>query len=92
MLNKNKPTPTKNHIINITTTNQNIILIKLKAFIEKYFNSVFKKILMIVKRCPVCKSAKINLYAGALTGQYHCEKCGYLGVLVIEEDIKETSK
>ena len=60
--------------------------------IEKYFNSVFKKIRMIIKSCPKCRSTKVNLYAGALTGQYHCEKCGYLGVLIIEEDINETSK
>ncbi len=37
-------------------------------------------------KCPQCKSERINWYAGALTGSYHCEKCGYIGPIVIEED------
>lgn len=42
---------------------------------------------MIIKKCPKCLSPKINLFAGAITGQYHCGKCSYVGTLIIEEEI-----
>jgi len=38
------------------------------------------------KKCPICGSSKIDFYAGALTGSYHCKKCGYVGPIVVEED------
>ena len=43
---------------------------------------------MIIKKCPKCLSSKIDLFAGAITGQYNCQKCDYLGSLVIEEEIE----
>ena len=52
------------------------------------------KILMISSNmklniCPNCRSTEINYYAGALTGQYHCEKCGYMGAIILEKDVDE---
>lgn len=44
---------------------------------------------MKILKCPRCRSAKIEYFAAALTGQYHCRKCGYIGTLVIEEDVSE---
>ncbi len=38
------------------------------------------------KRCPKCGSSEIDFYAGALTGVYHCKRCGYVGAIIIEED------
>jgi predicted RNA-binding Zn-ribbon protein involved in translation (DUF1610 family) len=38
------------------------------------------------KSCPKCGSEKIDFYAGALTGAYHCKKCGYTGPIIVEED------
>ena len=43
---------------------------------------------MVIK-CPKCKSASITPYMGAQFGKYECKKCGYLGVIVIEEDLKK---
>ena len=37
-------------------------------------------------KCPKCGSEKITLDLGGQTGKYRCPKCGYVGVLVIEED------
>lgn len=42
---------------------------------------------MKVYRCPRCRSEGISLEAGFLTGQYHCRKCGYIGPIVLEEDV-----
>lgn len=39
-----------------------------------------------MKICPKCKSKDITLYMGGYFGKYKCKECGYLGVLVIEED------
>lgn len=47
---------------------------------------------MKILRCPKCKSDKINFYSASITGAYFCEKCGYLGPLVIEEDVEENTK
>lgn len=44
---------------------------------------------MKINICPVCKSTKINYYAGALTGQYHCDECGYIGAIILEEEIED---
>jgi predicted RNA-binding Zn-ribbon protein involved in translation (DUF1610 family) len=41
------------------------------------------------KKCPMCGSANIVLDMGGQSGKYRCNKCGYVGVLVIEEDEKE---
>jgi predicted RNA-binding Zn-ribbon protein involved in translation (DUF1610 family) len=38
------------------------------------------------KKCPICMSEEIDFYAGALTGSYHCKKCGYVGPIIVEED------
>ena len=45
--------------------------------------------MVIVKKCPKCASSKINLFAGAITGQYHCKECGYVGVIILEENLKK---
>ncbi len=37
------------------------------------------------KLCPNCKKPRIELYAGWITGSYHCKACGYIGPVVIEE-------
>jgi len=48
---------------------------------------------MKIKKCPRCKSTRIVLEAGFITGNYHCRKCGYIGPIVLEEDIQiEKSK
>lgn len=44
---------------------------------------------MKIKKCPRCKSDKIDLYAGAITGSYYCKKCGYIGSIVLEEEISK---
>lgn len=45
-------------------------------------------VLMKVQRCPKCKSREIDLHAGALTGAYHCQSCGLITPMVLEEDIE----
>lgn len=45
---------------------------------------------MKTRLCPKCKSENITLFAGGHTGQYQCKKCGYIGPLIIEKDIKPT--
>ena len=45
-----------------------------------------------VLKCPKCGSTKIEPHAASLTGAYYCRKCGYIGVLIIEEDIPEPNK
>ncbi|MBW2963205.1 TFIIB-type zinc ribbon-containing protein [Candidatus Woesearchaeota archaeon] len=37
-------------------------------------------------QCPKCGSENIKLDTGGQTGKYRCAKCGYIGVLIIEED------
>jgi hypothetical protein len=44
---------------------------------------------MKIKICPACQSDRIDYYAGALTGQYHCEKCSYMGAIILEKDFEE---
>lgn len=41
---------------------------------------------MPVRRCPVCKSKNVILDTGGQTGKWRCKKCGYIGVLIVEED------
>jgi late competence protein required for DNA uptake (superfamily II DNA/RNA helicase) len=44
---------------------------------------------MKILRCPKCKSDRIEPHAALLTGAYYCRKCGYIGALVIEEEVDE---
>ncbi len=45
---------------------------------------------MKVKMCPYCLSTKISYEAGMMTGQkYRCNKCGYVGSLILEKDMTE---
>jgi len=45
-----------------------------------------------IKRCPKCGSTDIVSEAGMVTGyKYHCRKCDYIGVLILEEDIEKDS-
>lgn len=49
--------------------------------------------MITIKKCPKCFSTEIDYFAGGLTGQYHCKKCGYVGPIIIEEeDIKDKIK
>lgn len=41
---------------------------------------------MPIKKCPVCKSTDITLDTGGQTGKWRCKRCGYIGVLIVEED------
>ena len=42
--------------------------------------------------CPRCHSPDIVSYAGGITGTYKCNKCGYMGSLVIEKDFIKSGK
>ena len=42
---------------------------------------------MIVKSCPACRSRDITLDTGGQTGKWRCKRCGYIGPLVVEEDM-----
>jgi len=43
---------------------------------------------MKIRRCPQCRSSDIMLDStGGQSGKFECKKCGYLGVLILEEDI-----
>ena len=44
---------------------------------------------MKIKLCPKCKSKKIELFAGLVTGSYHCKKCWYIGPMIIEKEISK---
>ncbi|OIN86127.1 MAG: hypothetical protein COY38_00555 [Candidatus Aenigmarchaeota archaeon CG_4_10_14_0_8_um_filter_37_24] len=39
------------------------------------------------KKCPACKSTNVFLDTGGITGKWRCNDCGYVGVLVITEDV-----
>jgi transposase-like protein len=40
-----------------------------------------------VLRCPQCGSDDITYELGLITGyKYHCKKCQYVGVLVVEDE------
>jgi len=46
-----------------------------------------------IKRCPKCGSTDIVSVAGMMTGyKYHCRKCDYVGVLILEEDLENNSE
>ena len=40
-----------------------------------------------VEKCPNCKSSNITPYVGGQFGTYDCKKCGYVGAILIEEEI-----
>jgi len=40
-----------------------------------------------IKKCPKCKSKNIWLDTGGITGKYKCKDCGYVGSLIISEDV-----
>ena len=45
---------------------------------------------MRVLRRPDCGSTDIDYEAGLVTGsKYRCQKCAYMGTLVIEEEIPD---
>lgn len=46
-----------------------------------------KKLLKILY-CPKCKTNNIQPHAASMVGTYYCKKCGYIGALVIEKEIK----
>jgi len=41
-----------------------------------------------IKLCPVCKSSKIDLFAGGYSGTFYCKNCKYQGPIIIEKDVK----
>lgn len=47
---------------------------------------------MGIKFCPRCKSRDIIMIAGGGIGMYECKKCGYMGSLIPEIEIKKKSK
>jgi len=46
----------------------------------------------MAKMCPKCRSKEIDLYMGGNFGQYQCNKCGYIGALVLEEETEKKPK
>ncbi len=45
---------------------------------------------MKLKTCPSCGSANIKLYMGGQLGiQYKCETCGYIGPIIVEQDVEK---
>ena len=42
--------------------------------------------------CPRCGSPDIQAYAGGITGTYICRKCGYMGALVLEQDLVKSKE
>ncbi|HTY47174.1 MAG TPA: hypothetical protein VEH08_07000 [Methanomassiliicoccales archaeon] len=41
--------------------------------------------------CPQCGSTSIFYEAGGITGQiYHCQKCDYIGSVILEQEVDET--
>ena len=46
-----------------------------------------------IKICPSCKKAGIGMFIGLETGNYKCDKCGYIGPVVVEiERIEKKGK
>ncbi len=40
-----------------------------------------------VRHCPQCGSTDLTIVGGMIMGQvYHCQKCDYVGSLVLETD------
>lgn len=42
--------------------------------------------------CPVCGGSDLYHEAGGMIGKYHCKRCDYVGVFVIEKDSDEAHK
>ena len=40
------------------------------------------------KFCPKCGSEDVELEAGGVSGNYRCNKCGYMGIVPEREDYK----
>ena len=55
------------------------------------FNNAESRLIAMtpVKRCPECRSAELELYMGGQFGKYRCKSCGYIGALVLEQDMPE---
>ena len=47
---------------------------------------------MRIKLCPRCKSKNIELFAGGINGTYKCTKCGFIGNMFPEIEIKKRRK
>ena len=43
-------------------------------------------------KCPSFKSENITHYMGAQFGKYQCKDCGYVGVIVIEDENEKQIK
>lgn len=37
-----------------------------------------------VKLCPNCKKGDVELFIGGQTGSYKCNRCGYVGPVILE--------
>lgn len=55
--------------------------LRLKGRLSKIKNDRYASL-----RCPQCNSNDITYYMGAQFGKYQCKNCGYVGVIVIEEN------
>ena len=53
---------------------------------KRFMNKVNKQI------CPICKHSSITFYMGGQFGKYECKDCGYVGVIIIEEDENKDKK
>ena len=40
-----------------------------------------------IRKCPKCKASKIMLHVGGLSGMYECKECGYVGPIILEEEV-----
>jgi uncharacterized protein (DUF983 family) len=47
---------------------------------------------MKLRRCPKCHSLKWEMFAGFVTGTYHCRECGYIGPFLEEIDLSKKVK
>lgn len=45
-----------------------------------------------IKICPSCKKAGIGMFIVWETGNYKCDKCGYIGPIIIEIEKKVTRR
>lgn len=47
---------------------------------------------MRLKICPSCKKSGIELFIGGQTGSYKCNRCGYIGPVVVEVERAEAKR
>ena len=45
-----------------------------------------------MKKCPMCKSSDIGFNMAGIDGKYKCNKCNYIGPIIIEEYEIKTDK